>query len=221
MFNSKVYDYIKNACINRSSSKLVAIGECGIDLCNYFYCVFLFSRSDCLLDDQKVALREQAVLAREFGVPIVIHCRSGKRGDAEQICLGILKDYYLSNRIWNVSTIYTATVILRIGKMRNNGSNNTLMSCFTSTIAKWTIGSKQYEVLENMPLDRILLETDAPYFKPAQFYSPAERTTPDNISMPGMAINVAFCLAAAKNIHVDEVLRASRRNTEKMYCLDL
>ncbi|XP_060064633.1 putative deoxyribonuclease TATDN2, partial [Ylistrum balloti] len=69
-----------------------------------------------------------------------------------------------------------------------------------------------HEVARFIPLDRLLLETDAPYFIPKKF--PKEDV---QFSHPGMAITVAEQVAFLKKCSVTEVLHACRQNTRTMY----
>ncbi|KAH7948631.1 hypothetical protein HPB51_028443 [Rhipicephalus microplus] len=67
------------------------------------------------------------------------------------------------------------------------------------------------EVGRRIPLDRLLLETDAPYFLPNSESNRLKQ------SHPGMAIHVATQLSAMRSIPLEEVLVAVRRNTRRMY----
>jgi len=68
-----------------------------------------------------------------------------------------------------------------------------------------------HDTARNIPLDRLLLETDAPYFVPRKLQA--------RCSHPGMAIHVAAQIAAMRflDISLADVLRATRKNTRKMY----
>ena len=81
-----------------------------------------------------------------------------------------------------------------------------------------------HEVVRQVPLSRILLETDAPYFVPRVYktgridsHRPAG--CPRNVSHPGMAIHVAAQIAALKGITVAEVVKTTRANTRTVYKL--
>ncbi|KHJ80890.1 hypothetical protein OESDEN_19430, partial [Oesophagostomum dentatum] len=67
-------------------------------------------------------------------------------------------------------------------------------------IANWEQTSpEKYEVLKRLPLRRMLLETDAPYFRPRQ-YDSAKTNGCERFALPPMAVNVAFVIARAKGI---------------------
>ena len=73
-----------------------------------------------------------------------------------------------------------------------------------------------HEVAKRVPLDRLLLETDAPYFLPAKL---AKSASPYSyqFSQPGQVIHVAAQVAALRGVSLVEVLDANRRNIEEVY----
>ena len=74
------------------------------------------------------------------------------------------------------------------------------------------------EVIEMLPLDKLVLETDAPYFLP-------RGGGPDSLlghtnrafSLPVHVANVAAQVAVVKDCRVEEVLAASRKNIKRIY----
>ena len=73
-----------------------------------------------------------------------------------------------------------------------------------------------HEVAKRVPLDRLLLETDAPYFLPAKITKSASSYC-YHFSQPGHVIHVAAQIAALRNVALEEVLGANRRNIEEVY----
>ncbi len=72
------------------------------------------------------------------------------------------------------------------------------------------------DLATNLPLNKILLESDAPYFPPSAlegFYT--KRL--DDIGMPGHVWRLALQLAHIKKIDVNQVLEASRKNVSDVY----
>ena len=68
---------------------------------------------------------------------------------------------------------------------------------------------KTVEVVKELPLDRLLLETDAPYLSPEPFRG--KRNASQNISY------VAEKIAEIKGVTTEEVLRANLENTKKLF----
>ena len=77
-----------------------------------------------------------------------------------------------------------------------------------------------HEVAKRVPLDRLLLETDAPYFLPAKL---AKSASPYSyqFSQPGQVIHVAAQIAALRGVPLEEVLEANRSNIEELYSIKM
>ena len=88
-------------------------------------------------------------------------------------------------------------------KFKNSG--------FTGAVLSFNEG--QIEAIRRIPLDRILLETDGPYFKPKCF----ERIAPSKVCLPGMSIATAERLAEIKNVPLEEMLGATYNNAKRVY----
>ena len=73
-----------------------------------------------------------------------------------------------------------------------------------------------HEVAKQVPLDRLLLETDAPYFLPARLAKSASSYN-YQFSQPGQVIHVAAQIASLRCATLEEVLDANRRNIEEVY----
>ncbi|KMT22932.1 TatD family hydrolase [Clostridium cylindrosporum] len=124
------------------SDKILAVGEIGLD---YYYDI-----SD--REIQKKIFREQMVLARDLNLPVVIHDR-----DAHEDTLKILKEF---KSVKGVLHCYSgspefAKEVLKLDYYLG----------FTGVIT-FKNARKSLEVLEQTPLDRILVETDCPYLTP-------------------------------------------------------
>jgi len=122
--------------------KVMAIGEIGLD----FH--YDFSPRDV----QRLRFREQLELARRLGKPVIIHER-----EALQDTLEIIKEYRDLSGVFHCfsGSWETAKIILDMGWYLS----------FTGIIT-FKNARKALEVLERMPEDRILIETDAPYLSP-------------------------------------------------------
>ncbi|KAK6016966.1 hydrolase, TatD family, partial [Ostertagia ostertagi] len=81
-FKDTIRETLVQLLKERGKHKIVAIGECGID----------YMRSTVDPEVQKEVFFTQLCLAKDYGLPIIIHCRSGHRGtlDAEASCMEVL-----------------------------------------------------------------------------------------------------------------------------------
>ena len=125
----------------KSSDKVVAIGEIGLD---YHY--------DGYDREKQISLfKEQVILANDLGLPVIVHCR-----DAIGDCMEILKKLKPKGVMHCFSGSWeTAKEVLSLGMYLG----------FTGVLT-FKNSKKAREVVEKMPADRILFETDCPYMAP-------------------------------------------------------
>lgn len=179
-------EILRNYC---NEEKVVAIGEIGLD---YYY-------EDPGREIQKKWFIEQLILAKEVEKPVIIHSR-----DAANDTYNILKEY--GNNLKNV-VIHCfsyekemATRFLEMGYYLGIGGVITFKN-----------GRKLREVVENAPLDRLVLETDSPYLAPEPFRG--KRNGSENL------VYVAETIAQIKNVSVEEVIRITEENAKRLYGL--
>ncbi|XP_033746086.1 uncharacterized protein LOC117331467 [Pecten maximus] len=173
--------------------KVVALGEIGLDYSG----IFKQHKSS-----QKIVFIKQIQLALEMNKPLVIHCR-----EAEEDALQILEETVPRNyRIH----CHCFTGDYESAKKWMNLFPNLYIGL--TPLVTYRTATPSHEVARFIPLDRLLLETDAPYFIPRKF--PKEDV---QFSHPGMAITVAEQVAFLKRCSVTEVLHACRQNTRTMY----
>lgn len=123
--------------------KVVAIGECGLD---YFY-------NHSAKEDQEKALKFQIELALEHELPMIFHIR-----DAFEDFWPIFDSY---NGITGVVHSFTATT-KELEEALQRGLYIGLNGIMT-----FTKDQLQLEAAKAVPLDRLLLETDAPFLTPS------------------------------------------------------
>ena len=128
----------------RSFNKYIAIGEVGMDL--YW--------DKTYLKEQQIAFERQVRWALEYGLPVVIHCR-----EAFDYIYDILKPYKTSS-LRGIFHSFTGT---REEAFRMLEFSNFFIGINGVVTFK---KSGLPEVLQNIPLERIVLETDSPYLTP-------------------------------------------------------
>ncbi len=125
--------------------KVRAIGECGVD---YHW----------MNDPEEVQLRcfaDQLEIARELSLPVVVHQREGM-----EACLSVVRQFPEVRGVFHCysGSAVTAKELLSRGWYLG----------FTGVIT-FKNARKSHEVLNMMPADRILIETDCPYLAPVPF----------------------------------------------------
>jgi len=177
----KIIEYSKH-------KKIVAIGEIGLD--------YYWDKSN--VEAQKEIFIKQIKLANNLNLPIAIHDR-----DAHKDTFDILKEY--------------------------NKNSTVIMHCFSGSVELarecikegWYIALggvvtfknavKTKEVAKEIPLEYLLLETDAPYLTPVPYRGEENQ--------PAYVKYVAEEIAKIKEISVDEVDKITTENTIKVFNL--
>ena len=136
---------VKNEIIEliKSNKKIIAIGEIGLD---YYW------DENPEKEVQKKVFREYMKLAEEFNLPVVIHDR-----DAHQDTLEIIKEFPKVKGIVHCfsGSKEFANECIKLGYYIGVGG-----------VVTFKNAKKLVEVVSNIPLDRILVETDCPYMAP-------------------------------------------------------
>ena len=167
--------------------KVVALGEAGLD---YFY-------ENGSPEAQERGFRAHIAAARATGLPLVIHTR-----EADNDCGRILEDEMAKGSFRAVLHCYTGGRDLAM-KAISLG----LSISFTGILT-----FKKSQVLRDLaaelPADRIMVETDAPYLAPGKFRGKRNE--------PSYVVEVAKVLAEARGVSFDEI---SRQTTENFFRL--
>jgi len=170
------------------SKKVVAIGEIGLD---YYYKPKTATKLAEFKEKQKQVFLQQADLAKELGLPVIIHCRM-----AHNEMIEILKSRNLRGVIHCFTgTLEQAKKYVELGfYLGING-----------IIFKFNID----EVIKNIPLEHFVLETDCPYLTPVG--APEKRNEPIFMEYTIQKI------AELKNITVEEVSQKTTENAKKLF----
>ena len=170
--------------------KVVAIGECGLD--------YYRGRNDeWIKKKQAEVFRKQVMLARDVKKPLMIHCRN-----AYEDLLTILRDekageiggdIHFFSGPWEI-----AKQFLDLG----------FYLSFTGVI---TFARDYDEVIKKAPMDRIMIETDAPYVSPVPYRG--KRNEPLYVRA------TAERIAELKELPFDEVAAATTKNALRLFRL--
>jgi TatD DNase family protein len=169
--------------------KVVAIGETGLD--------YHWDKSPP--DIQQEVFRKQIRLAQKVNLPIVIHNR-----DATEDVIRILQEEN-AEKTGGVmhcfgGSVETAKQCIDLNFMISLGGPVTFKNA-----------KKPKEVATEIPLDHLMIETDAPYLAPHPHRGKRNE--------PGLVPLVAEEIARLKNISIEEVAKATSQNAIKFYNL--
>ena len=171
--------------------KVVAIGEIGLD--------YYWRKVDH--DTQARAFRAQLALAAEINKPVIIHSR-----DAAPEVLKILEDF-VAHTARLSGTLHSYFDDLATAR-RAFDLNFCIGITGPITFKK---SSREREIIRQAPLDRLLLETDAPFLTPEPHRG--ERNEPAYVRY------VAETIASVRGQTVEEIARQSTQNAERLFCL--
>lgn len=183
------------------SPEVVAIGEFGLD----YYRLNNESRiMNKEKEDQQEAFEVQAEIAKDFKKPLMMHCRpsyiktsEGKAvstDDAYSDALNLLSTYDdLPDKIFHfyVGSLGMTKKLLDLGAYFTFGGVITFARDYD-------------EVIKYIPIDKILLETDAPYVAPAPYRGKRNE--------PAYVVETAKKLAEIKNIDLEKIAEQTTKN---------
>jgi len=165
--------------------KVVVIGECGIDI----------KSQKSNLKSQKELFIKQIGLAKELDKPLMIHCR-----DAHREVIEILKEFRPYGNIHFFSgTWQEAEQYFSLG----------FTISFTGVI---TFARDYDEIIKKAPLDKIMIETDAPFVAPVPHRG--QRGEPLYVA------EVAKKIAEIKNLGLEEVAETTTKNALRLFRLN-
>src|SRR3989344_8123578 len=175
-----------------NKDKVVAIGECGLD----------FGKSGEIEDNEKklqIALFEaQIVLAQELKLPLIVHCRNAHKEVAQMIYDSGFK-------------IHGAVIHCFTGNW-DDAKRYLELGCFISFSGIVSFKKKAEAIQEaalKMPLDRLLIETDAPYLAPEPHRGKRNE--------PAFIKNIIQSIADSRGASFDEIEKATDQNARKIF----
>jgi len=178
---------------------LLAVGECGLDVSN---------NSRVALGTQISAFKRQILLSLSLSLPLVLHLRGTEELGSEVLeSCSVPRRHPIHLHCWTSDWE-------RCREWLNKWENSVIGVTALITFSEAKI---VHEVVYKIPLDRLVLETDAPYFTPEY----TSNIFPESIrypwSHPLCVLAVAVQVAKIKNLRVDFVLRQCRRNAARIY----
>ena len=173
------------------SSPLVAIGEIGLD--------YHFSTEFKV--EQQLVFREQLEWALALNLPVMVHSR-----DATEDTLRIIREYYekSSERLTGVMHCYSGSKEIAKGYVKMG----------------WKLGvggvltfknSKLPETLRDIPLESLVLETDAPYMAPVPHRG--------EVNESRWMMYVAEKLSEVYQLDKKDIIEATNRTAKSLFCL--
>ncbi|TNN65657.1 putative deoxyribonuclease TATDN2 [Liparis tanakae] len=173
--------------------KAVAFGEIGLDYSH---------KNSTDHSKQKKVFERQLRLAVAMQKPLVIHCRDADDDLMEIMKQCVPRDYKIHRHCFTNSYPVIEPFLTEFPNLYVGFT--ALITYFKATEAR--------DAVRKIPLNRIVVETDAPYFLPRQVRKDACR-----FSHPGMGIHTLQELSFLKGEDMATVLATIRHNTTQVY----
>jgi TatD DNase family protein len=166
--------------------KVVALGEIGLD---YYW------GQPPVRELQREVLRRHMALARELDLPVIVHDR-----EAHADCLAVVKEFPEVEGVFHCysGSAEMARELVKLGWMLS----------FTGSIT-FKSARKAPEVIAEIPLDRIMIETDSPYLTPAP--NRGKRNDSGSVRV------VAEKIAEIRGLPAEEVERLTWENGKRFF----
>ena len=168
--------------------KVVALGEAGLD---YFY-------QHGSPAAQERGFRAHIAAARATGLPLVIHTR-----DADDDCGRILEDEMSKGSFRAVLHCYTG------GRELAMKAISLGLSISFTGILTFKKSQSLRDLAAELPADRIMVETDAPYLAPGKFRGKRNE--------PAYVVEIAKVLAEARAVSLEEISRQTTQNFFRLF----
>lgn len=182
----------------KSSKKVVAIGECGVDVTEW--------KNGRQLEEQVGLFELQVILAQKLNLPIIIHNRNG-----DDIVLDILSKYqgirgvvHCFDSTWEVAKKFLD-----------------LEFCPSfSGLVTYESRKALLEVVKNVPADKYLIETDSPYLLPEPAKTEARELRAKRSNEPKYVRMVGQKVAEVRGISLEEVAPQTHANICGLFGLE-
>ena len=168
--------------------KVVGIGETGLD---YYY------EHSPRVPQQK-NFRSHIAAARQTGLPVIVHTR-----DADDDTIDILRDEMGKGRFTGLIHCFTGTQKLADAALELG------LYISVSGIATFKNSQALRDVIKTVPLERLLVETDAPFLAPVPYRGKTNE--------PAFVVHTAKMLAELKGVTEDELAAATTGNFFRLF----
>lgn len=179
-YKKKDIDFIEK---HLNDEKIVAIGEIGLD--------YHYGKEN--KEAQISLFEEQLKLAEKYNKPVIIHSR-----DATLDTIETIKKYKVRGVIHSFSgSLETANIYLKLGFLLGVNGVITFKNCNLK------------DVIKEIPLEKIVLETDSPYLTPVPFRG--ERNDSSHIN------EIAEFVASLKGVSMEHLANITNENIHQVF----
>ena len=174
--------------ISKNSKKIIAIGETGLDY-------FKFKEEKKIQID---SFMKHIELAEKLQIPVIVHNR-----DADNDVLDIISKNVKKKSVNFLIHCFTGSLEF---------ANKLLdLNCFISFSGIITFAKSEYlrNIIKNIPIERIMIETDSPFLSPEPFRGKSNH--------PSMVRYVAKTISEIKKVSIEEIAFETSRNFNNFF----
>lgn len=190
LFDDKAEERITN--LIKQSSRVIAWGEIGLD----------FHYDNSPRDTQLEVFRRQLRTAREVSLPVIVHSR-----EAEEETIEVLRSEWGASGLPGIMHCFSGSRLLA------KRAIDLGMFISFSGIITFKKADDLRVVAKEVPLERLLIETDCPYLAPVPYRGKRNE--------PAYVVEVARCLAEVRGVSLEEMGRVTAENFVRLFKLDL
>jgi TatD DNase family protein len=172
------------------SARVIAWGEIGLD----------FHYDNSPRDVQLKVFARQLQLARELRLPVIIHTR-----EAEAETISTLKSEWAGSGLPGIMHCFSGSLALAQEALALG------LSISFSGIVTFKKANELREIAKQIPLDRLLIETDCPFLTPVPFRGKRNE--------PAYVVEVARSLAELRELSLEEIGRTTTDNFNRLFQL--
>ncbi len=190
LYDDQVEDRIKT--LVKDNPRIIAWGEIGLD----------FHYDNSPRDVQVAVLKRQLIAVRDCNLPVVIHTR-----EAEQETIDILEKESSESKLSGVLHCFSGSLRLAMKAIELG-----FLISFSGIIT-FKKADELRAVARQVPLDRMLIETDCPYLAPIPFRGKRNE--------PTYVVEVARCLAEIHGKSIEEIGKVTSVNFTNLFKCNL
>jgi TatD DNase family protein len=186
------------------SLKAVAVGEIGLD--------YYWNKSPH--EDQIAILKEQLAMASELEMPVIIHSREkddAEQGECAEDLIKVLEEWVSSLKSRNETLAQRPGVFHSFSGSLETAKRAIYLGFYIGVTGPITYknAENKRQVISNLPLERLLIETDAPYLAP--------EPNRGKRNEPAWVMHIADKIAEIKSRTPQEVAAATTQNAARLF----
>lgn len=196
--DSNIAMNIFSELLRENDGSIVAVGECGLD---YFY-----HQSAAVKQRQKQLLRQHLDLAQSYNLPLIFHIRNQKEANGDAIGDAFTDFFAILDKYQSVKGVVHS---FSAGVPEMQASIKRGLYIGLNGIMTFSKQKDQLQAAKMVPLENLVLETDAPFLTPAPFRG--------KMCKPEHVVTTAAFLAELRAQPLEVLAKATTDNARRLF----